>query len=130
MKVVIALSLVMLAAAGTGPAAAQQTPYFAAIAYAEGSRKVGVAQDNETREEAEQVARYNCRVETGNTEECKIASWVQGGCVGLAVAASGAWGGHYGRTEAEARQNAMAQCANYAKGSPCEPVRTACASKR
>ena len=131
MKVAAVIVSMVLLGAVSG-ARAQQPGEFSAIAYSPNTRMIGIAQDNNSKEEAESVAMQNCRAEPGNPDDCKNAAWVKGGCVALAVASNGAWGGHYANDRAGATRNAIGQCGRYAAADAptCAVVKVECRSGR
>lgn len=132
MKTAGLLFSMMIVVASATPSVAQQASDFAAIAYSPTKRAVGIAQDNNSKDEAEGVAMQNCRAEPGGPTDCKNAAWVQRGCAALAVSSQGAWGGHYANNPDGARRNAIAQCGRYAAADAptCAVIKVVCTSRR
>ncbi len=112
---------------------AQQESDFAAIAYSPLTRRIGIAQDRNSRATAEEIALRNCQAEPNSPTDCKNAAWVKAGCAALAVSSNGAWGGHYAADQDMARRNAIAQCQRYAEGADtasCAVLTVLCTTRR
>ncbi|MBR0757852.1 DUF4189 domain-containing protein [Bradyrhizobium jicamae] len=84
---------------------------YAAIAYSQASKAVGIAKDKNSKEDAEQAASTSC-----GAASCKTIS-VRNGCAVLAVASDGAWAINGGDDQPDANQRAIAACTKYAKSS-------------
>lgn len=96
--------------------AQQQENDFAAIAYSPLTKSIGIAQAHNSKAAAEAAAMQDCRSQQKSPADCQPAAWVAGGCAAIAVSSKGAWGGHYGGDQSEARSKAIAQCATYTQG--------------
>lgn len=103
---------------------AQQRLLYGAIAYSPKTRVIGVASDNASQAEAEEVALQNCRAASPEADDCKNVMWVRNACAALAVGTEGGWGTDWGADRPTAERKALAICAKYS--STCEVVRRVC----
>ncbi len=107
--------------------AQQQQLLYGAIAYSPTTRAIGVASDNATLAEAEQVALRNCQALAAAAGDCKVINRIRNDCTALAVGADGGWGSHVGRDRATAERNALSVCAKYSTA--CTVIRRVCTSR-
>ena len=130
MKAVVGLAAMALFVMAACPAVAQQNERYAAIAYSPATGKIGIGNDNVSRDEAEQVAMSNCQAEVGSSSDCTPAAWARNGCVAIAVAENKAWGANYGANQEQAKTNAIAMCGKYAvaNAASCRVTRSFCVS--
>jgi serine/threonine-protein kinase len=102
------LTLVLVFATG----AAAHADQFAAIAFSQSTGAIGYAYNCNSLEEAEDLALSFC-----NAEDARVVTWSRNAYCALAIGDDfGAYGAAWGRTRAEAEENALALCSQYTTG--------------
>jgi serine/threonine-protein kinase len=104
------------------PGVALAQDYYGAIAYSDGSKAHGWANDYPSRAAAEKAALTICRK---HAEDCRAALWFRNGCGALAIGANGP-GWAWGETQAVAEKEAVKLCTQ--KSTTCSIERSICTS--
>jgi serine/threonine-protein kinase len=115
------LAWVLLAAAGSGSAAAQSN--YGAIAYSPSTGAHGWSYDYASRAAAENVALANCRRHAG---DCVVPIWFRNACGALAVGTNG-YGSGWGSKRRLAESFALRTCRKHTRG--CRIRRWACTTR-
>ncbi|MGV3660899.1 MAG: DUF4189 domain-containing protein [Prosthecobacter sp.] len=105
--------LLLLGVVRHAPAAPPRDTYYAAIAYAERTKKWGYSEKHTNKEEAFKQARKAC-----GGGDAKVVVWSSNGAYcALATSPNGSYGCATGATEMEARKAAHAECRKFGKNS-------------
>jgi hypothetical protein len=94
--------------------------YFGAIAYSDGSKAHGWANDYPSRAAAEKAALANC---SKHAVDCRAVLWFRNGCGALATGIEGP-GWAWGDTQAVAEEKAVQLCMQ--KSATCSIARSVC----